>query len=121
LASSSGATPGGSGSSRELPAAFLPDPPAARSAADDAQRDALARLKFEKVLLKEDWGVAVVPQPSFQAYVEWDCHDVYLANPTAGRFCVFPSYRATGIAPQSRVDRPPDRHGCLPRAGSHPA
>ncbi len=53
-------------------AAFLMDLPEAWRAADDVQRNALARLLFEEVRIKDDWVVAVVPQPSFAPFFDLD-------------------------------------------------
>jgi hypothetical protein len=54
-------------------AAFLTDLPAAWHVADDAQRNALARLLFVQVRIKDDWVAAVEPQPSFAPFFSWDC------------------------------------------------
>ncbi len=62
----------------EQAAAFLSDLPAAWRAADDAQRNALARMLFAQVRIKDDWVVAVEPQPSFAPFF-----DVGLSNATS--------------------------------------
>ena len=54
-------------------AAFLSDLPAAWRAADGAQRNALARMLFVQVRIKDDWVAAVEPQPSFAPFFSWDC------------------------------------------------
>ena len=54
-------------------AAFLSDLPAAWRAADDAQRNALARMLFVQIRIKDDWVAAVEPQPSFAPFFSWDC------------------------------------------------
>jgi hypothetical protein len=56
----------------ERAAAFLEDLPAAWRAATDAQRNALARLLFSEVRIKDDWVVAVKPQPSFTPFFDLD-------------------------------------------------
>jgi hypothetical protein len=55
-------------------ASYLCDQPAAWRAADDAQRNALARMVFVQVRIKDDWVAAVEPQPSFTPSFRWDCH-----------------------------------------------
>jgi hypothetical protein len=54
-------------------AAFLTDLPAAWRAANDAQRNALARMLYVQVLIKDDRVAAVEPQPSFAPFFSWDC------------------------------------------------
>ncbi len=68
----------------ERAAAFLVDLPGAWRAADDAQRNALARLLFKEVRIKDDWVVAVVPQPSFAPFFEWDCQARRLSGGSDG-------------------------------------
>jgi hypothetical protein len=54
-------------------AAFLSDLPAAWRAADGAQCNALARMLFASIRIKDDWVEAVEPQPSFAPFFSWDC------------------------------------------------
>jgi hypothetical protein len=54
-------------------AAFLTDLPAAWRAANDAQRNALARMLYVQVRIKDDRVAAVEPQPSFAPFFSWDC------------------------------------------------
>jgi hypothetical protein len=49
-------------------AAFLRDLPAAWAVATPEQRNALARLIFQKVEIEDDRVVAVVPQPDFSPF-----------------------------------------------------
>jgi hypothetical protein len=49
-------------------AAFLSDLPAAWRTADDALRNALARMLFVQVRIKDDWVAAVEPQPRFAPF-----------------------------------------------------
>jgi hypothetical protein len=70
-------------------AAFLSDLPAAWRAADDAQRNALARMLFVQIRIKDDWVVAVEPQPSFAPFFHWDCQVRRLSGGSDGdRFSV---------------------------------
>ncbi len=68
----------------ERAAAFLGDLPAAWRAADDEQRNALARLLFQEVRIKDDWVVAVVPQPSFAPFFDLDCQARRLSGGSDG-------------------------------------
>jgi hypothetical protein len=54
-------------------AAVLSDLPAGWRAADGAQRNALARMLFAQIRIKDDWVAAVEPQPSFASFFQWDC------------------------------------------------
>jgi hypothetical protein len=64
--------------------AFLDDLPAAGRAADGAQRNALARMLFAQVRIKDDWVVAVEPQPSFAPFFDWDCQAQRLSGGSDG-------------------------------------
>jgi DNA invertase Pin-like site-specific DNA recombinase len=68
----------------ERAAAFLVDLPGAGRAADDVQRNALARLLFKEVRLKDEWVVAVLPQPSFAPFFDWDCQARRLSGGSDG-------------------------------------
>ena len=68
----------------ERAAAFLDDVPAAWLAATDAQRNALARLLFREVRIKDDSVVAVGPQPSFAPFFELDCQARRLSGGSDG-------------------------------------
>jgi hypothetical protein len=75
----------------ERAAAFLGDVPAAWRAATDEQRNALARLLFSEVRIKDDWVVAVGPQPSFAPFFDLDCQARRLSSGSDGgrsRTCV---------------------------------
>jgi hypothetical protein len=64
-------------------AAFLNDLPAAWRAADGAQRNALARMLFAQIRIKDDWVAAVEPQPSFAPFFTGTVKcDVYQAEAT---------------------------------------
>jgi site-specific DNA recombinase len=79
-------------------AAFLSDLPAAWRAADDTQRNALARMLFVQIRIKGDWVAAVEPQPSFAPFFHWDCQVRRLSGGSdGGRFSVF--YHHTGTMP----------------------
>jgi hypothetical protein len=54
-------------------AVFLSDLPAAWRAADDSQRNALARMLFVQIRIKDDWVAARRPQPNFAPFFQWDC------------------------------------------------
>ena len=65
-------------------AEFLGNLPAAWQAAEEAQRNALARLLFHEVRIKDDWVVAVGPQPSFAPFFELDCQARRLSSGSDG-------------------------------------
>ena len=68
----------------ERAAAFLGDVPAAWRAATDEQRNALARLLFSEVRIKDDWVVAVGPQPGFAPFFDLDCQSRRLSSGSDG-------------------------------------
>jgi DNA invertase Pin-like site-specific DNA recombinase len=68
-------------------AAFLSDLPAAWRAADDAQRNALARMLFVQIRIKDEWVAAVEPQPSFAPFFSWDCQVRRLSGGSDGDRC----------------------------------
>lgn len=68
----------------ERAAAFLGDVPAAWMAATDGQRNAPAWLLFREVRIKDDWVVAVGPQPSFAPFFELDCQARRLSGGSDG-------------------------------------
>src|SRR5215213_8343051 len=72
----------------ERAAEFLGDVPAAWRAATDAQRNALARLLFSEVRIKDDWVVAVGPQPSFAPFFDLDCQTRRLSGASDGHCSV---------------------------------
>ena len=93
------------GAALERAAAFLADLPAAWRAADDAQRNALARLLFQEVRVKDDWVAAVVPQPSFAPFFDWDCQARRLSGGSDGlrsRGCILPPCAMFLAAPPER-------------------
>jgi hypothetical protein len=91
----------------------LSDLPAAWRAADDAQRNALARMLFVQVRIKDDWVAAVEPQPSFAPFFNWDCQVRRLSGGSdGGRFSVF--YHL-------RVPFPHSVPGLTYRTGTRPA
>ena len=49
-------------------AAFLNDVSSAWAVASDEQRNTLARLLLEEIRMKDDWVLAVQPQPSFAPF-----------------------------------------------------
>jgi site-specific DNA recombinase len=65
-------------------ATFLSDLPAAWRAADNAQRNALARMLFVQIRVNDDWVVAVEPQPSFAPFFSWDCQARRLSGGSDG-------------------------------------
>ncbi len=65
-------------------AKFLSDLPAAWRAADDAQRNALARMLFVQVRIKDNWVAAVEPQPSFAPFFNLDCQTRRLSGGSDG-------------------------------------
>ncbi len=65
-------------------AAFLADLPAAWAAATQEQRNALARLLFEEVRIKDEWVAAVQPQPTFAPFFALDCQARRLSGGSDG-------------------------------------
>jgi site-specific DNA recombinase len=75
----------------EQAAAFLSDIPAAWRAASNQQRNALARLLFEQIRIKDNWVVAVQPQPEFTPFFDLDCQIRRLSGGSDGgwlRVCI---------------------------------
>jgi site-specific DNA recombinase len=71
-------------------AAFLSDLPAAWATATAEQRNALARMLFQEIRINDDWVAAVLPQPSFAPFFDWDCQARRLSGGSDGdRFGVF--------------------------------
>src|SRR5215211_8778766 len=68
-------------------AAFLSDLPAAWRAADDAQWNALTRMLFVQIRIKDDWVAAVEPQPSFAPFFSYDCQVRRLSGGSDGDRC----------------------------------
>ena len=68
----------------ERAAMFLTDLPAAWRAGSDARRNALARLLFEEVKIKDDWIAAVWPQSSFAPFFDLDCQARRLSGGSDG-------------------------------------
>ena len=97
-------------------AAFLSDLPAAWRAADDAQRNALARMLFVQIRIKDDWVAAVEPQPSFAPFFTWDCQVRRLSGGSDGdRFRVFRTFRMG----TRRIPFPDLRTGPHPAPAGH--
>jgi hypothetical protein len=88
-------------------AAFLSDLPAARRAADGAQRNALARMLFAQIRIKDDWVAAVEPQPSFAPFFSWDCQVRRLSGGSdGGRTRTFRTCRVANVGCRSRTSAP---------------
>jgi site-specific DNA recombinase len=68
----------------ERAAAFLADLGAAWEAATDQQRNALARMLFEEVRIKDEWVAAVKPQPTFAPFFDLDCQSRRLSGGSDG-------------------------------------
>ncbi len=68
----------------ERAANFLADLPTAWHAASDEQRNALARLLFEEVRIKNEWVAAVKPQPTFAPFFDLDCQARRLSSGSDG-------------------------------------
>ena len=54
-------------------ARFLGDLPAAWRAANDAQKNALARVHLVQIRINDTWVTAVEPRPSLAPFFSWDC------------------------------------------------
>ncbi len=65
-------------------AAFLNDVSSAWAVASDEQCNTLARLLFEEIRVKDDWVIAVQPQPSFAPFFNLDCQTRRLSSGCAG-------------------------------------
>ena len=72
------------GAALERAAAFLADLPAAWEAASPEQRNALARLLFEEVRIKDEWVAAVKPQLTFAPFFALDCQARRLSGGSDG-------------------------------------
>ncbi len=72
------------GAALERAAAFLADLPAAWAAANQEQRNALARLLFEEVRIKDEWVAAMRPQPTFAPFFALDCQARRLSGGSDG-------------------------------------
>jgi hypothetical protein len=80
-------------------AAFLTDLPAAWRAANDAQRNALARMLYVQVRIKDDRVAAVEPQPSFAPFFSWDCQVRRLSGGSdGGRIRTFRTFQVSNGA-----------------------
>src|SRR5918996_5923341 len=74
-------------------AAFLIDLPAAWRVAVAAQWNALAKMLFAQIHIKDHWVAAVEPQPSFAPFFNWDCQARRLSGGSEGhcfRGCTLP-------------------------------
>ena len=78
-------------------AVSIADLPGAWIAADDARRNALSRMLFVQVRIKDGWVAAVEPQPRFAPFFSSDCQVLSLAGGSDGdrsrtyvMFCMAP-------------------------------
>ena len=72
------------GAALERTATFLADLPDAWAVAAPEQRNALARLLFAQVRIKDEWVVAVEPQPTFAPFFALDCQARRLSGGSDG-------------------------------------
>ncbi|HEX5502869.1 MAG TPA: hypothetical protein VFW96_09610 [Thermomicrobiales bacterium] len=70
----------------ERAAVFLADLPATWAATSQEQRNALARLHFKEVRIKNEWVVAVEPQPTFAPFFALDCQAWRLSGGSDGDY-----------------------------------
>jgi len=93
------------GTTLDRAAAYLKDLPAAWHAASDAQRNALARLLYEEVHIRDEWVAAVKPQPTFAAFFNLDCQMRRLSSGSDGgwsRNCTLPTGAVIVAEPPER-------------------
>jgi hypothetical protein len=72
------------GTTLDKAAAYLKDLPAAWHAATDTQRNALARLLYEEVHIRDEWVAAVKPPPTFASFFNLDCQMRRLSSGSDG-------------------------------------
>jgi len=72
------------GATLERAATLLADIPTLWASADQAQKNALARMLFAEIHVKDAWIVAVKPQPTFAPFFTLDCQARRLSGGSDG-------------------------------------